>query len=342
MTRILIIRFTSFGDILQATAVLPGIKKQFPKCEVHWLVKENFKEIPEQNQNVDFVWSLPKKSNIFYILKLAFQIHDHEFSHIYDAHRSLRSLILVWVLKLLNPFKVLHGTQRTKFLSRSKFRLKRLLLFKFGINKFPKPFIGSQSFIEPLKKWRLDFALEASGLEFTKDQQTKVDELLKGHGPFICMAPSAAWPLKRWPVDHWKSLVKTLASERIVLLGGPQDEFCEDIREVNPEKVLNLAGKLSWMESIYVVSKSRILISGDTGVLHGADSLNHPHIALIGPTAFGYTGRNKGRTMELDLPCKPCSKDGRGKCKNNLYQKCRVELRPDDVARECKEVLTSV
>jgi heptosyltransferase-2 len=54
----------------------------------------------------------------------------------------------------------------------------------------------------------------------------------------------------------------------------------------------------------------------------------------MGPTAFGFTRSIKIKTMESDLSCRPCSKDGSGKCSQKIYQKCMVDITPALVAKE--------
>jgi len=93
------------------------------------------------------------------------------------------------------------------------------------------------------------------------------------------------------------------------------------------------------LQSAVVINLSDLIIANDTGLLHVADQMAKPTIALIGPTAFGYPSHPGSTTLEIELPCKPCSKDGRGRCVNTVYQKCLVELTPERVARVAHEKL---
>ena len=87
----------------------------------------------------------------------------------------------------------------------------------------------------------------------------------------VTLVPSANWEMKRWPVAYWKALVALLPEYRFVILAGPKDTFCEEIRSAAPERVINLAGKTSLMESSYIVLRSNLVISADTGFMHAAD-----------------------------------------------------------------------
>lgn len=100
-------------------------------------------------------------------------------------------------------------------------------------------------------------------------------------------------------------------------------------------------GKLSYLESSQVVSNADIVISGDTGIIHIADLLGVKGILLMGPSAFGYTTGDHIKILERPLYCRPCTKDGRGRCKNPAYKKCLVDLLPSDVAYLVNSLATS-
>jgi ADP-heptose:LPS heptosyltransferase len=154
--------------------------------------------------------------------------------------------------------------------------------------------------------------------------------------PWIVLAPSAAWPMKRWPIEHWQSLVATLNDASFLLLGGPEDTFLSEIQQKAPGRTINLAGRLNLSQSSALLKQADLVIANDTGLLHVADQLERPTLALIGPTAFGYPSHNSSQVLEIELSCKPCSKDGRGRCINALYQRCLVDLKPEAIVAAAK------
>jgi heptosyltransferase-2 len=137
-------------------------------------------------------------------------------------------------------------------------------------------------------------------------------------------------------LNYWKQLITLLPQTQFVILGGPEDTFCEELTLIAPERCTNLAGKISLIESCRVVGGARLTISADTGLLHAADQMRKPNIGLIGPTAFGYTSQNTSVVLETQLSCKPCSKDGRDPCKNTVFQRCMIEITPEAVAKRAK------
>lgn len=336
--KILILRFSSFGDVTQCLSIPSLLAKKFPQAEVHWVTKKELAILMHGHPHIDKVWALPTKANLKDLVSLIKDLRDEEFSYIYDAHNNLRSNIVC--LFLLPPFHLKRFFFRPKFLRRSVKRFKRFLLFNFRINLFQMPFSGQRDFIEPLEKWGIPVSLpeppqifpSASGLAKAKDLLEPFRNTV-----FIALAPSAAHFLKRWPKDHWKSLINQLSNNKFILLGGPGDTFLEDIRNSAPERVLNLAGKSDLETSVALVEQSQLLIANDTGLLHVAEQLGKPAIALMGPAPFGFPSRPKTKILELNLSCRPCSKHGQGPCRNKIYQECLVNIQPEQVA---KEVLT--
>lgn len=328
INKVLIIRFSSFGDIVQCSSVVDQISQGYPQAKIDWATRSDFVELVKLNEKIHGVWSLERKNGIRDLIKLGIKLRKNKYDCVYDAHNNLRS-------KILLLFLCTRVFSKPLLISRSKDRIKRILLFTFKINTFPKPFKGIDSFITPLKKLKINFIkkerLVSWNLSFL---ETPIKEK-----NYITLVPSAAWEMKRWPLAYWKKLISFFPNENIVVLGGSEDFFCEELKKISPKNVKNLAGKLSLIESASVIEKSDCVVSGDTGLLHVADVLGIKGIGLMGPTAFGFTMNPKIKILETKLECRPCSKDGRGTCSQKIYQRCMVEITPEMVASEIQKLL---
>jgi heptosyltransferase-2 len=220
-----------------------------------------------------------------------------------------------------------------KFARRPKSRWKRVLEFKLGMPQFPQPFRGAHSFVTPLEEWGVRIPKEqGKWLEVSESQIAEIKSKINLPKHYVTFAPSAAWEMKRWPISHWEKLIQMWKASPIVLLGGQNDHFIKDLAREN--EVINLAGKTSLMESAFIIAGSDQVVSADTGLLHIADGLGIPCMALIGPTAFGFPSHPHSKILEVDLSCRPCSKDGRGRCKQKVYQRCMVDISPQRVWEE--------
>jgi heptosyltransferase-2 len=303
------------------------LKERFKKADIYLVTKEEFATFASLHPDLKGVISFNGKMGFIGIIKLSLRIRRENFDLIYDAHSNVRSFFLRLITR---PFS------RVKIIKRSKERFKRILLFWFRINRFPKPFRGIKSFLNPLVN--LGISQEPKILKI----KNFID--IKKWVPFekfILLAPSAAWELKRWPLHYWKNLIGLLPEENFVVLGGKEDNFCQDLEDLCHKRVINLAGKISYDESTQIIAKANLIISGDTGAIHIADLLGVKGILLIGPTAFGFTTGPHISILERPLECRPCTKDGRGKCSNVEYKKCLMDINPSDVAYLVSSLATS-
>lgn len=334
--RLLIIRFSSFGDIVQASPVPAVFRSKYPHARIDWLTRSDFAPLLKYHPYLNQVIAFDRKKGLSGLIRLAWKLGGEGYTHLYDAHSNLRSRIFSTIFRLRN--------WKARFLRRPKERIRRWLFFRFRYRRaLPFPYRGSDSFLWPLKKWHLP-TTQPEGPQFWSEAPLPQDVLRSLNDlprPWVVAAPSAAWEMKRWPVEYWCELIKQLKTS-FILLGGPEDRFISEIASAASERTLNLAGRLSLVESAALVKLADLVISGDTGILHVADLMERPTLALIGPTAFGYPSHPASMVLEVpvsDLPCKPCSKDGRGKCTSDIYKKCLVSIKPETVAVEAKRIL---
>lgn len=333
--KFLVIRFSSLGDIVQCLSSAAQIKKVHPNCQVHWAVRSDMSALVSHSADVDQVFELDRRQGFSGLIELALKLRQQKYTHIYDAHSNVRSHLLCWMLR---P-PLLSLLSSVQFVRRPKSRLARWLLFKWRVNLFPQPFRGALSYLTPLKPWGIDTSAERQVLHLAATAKTEAlgDQLSKA----ILLAPSAAWDNKRWPIQHWKQLISLLPDHTFFLLGGPEDTFCQEIAESAPERVTNLAGALNWEESAFCIQQGQALVSGDTGLFHIADLLGKPTVGLIGPSAFGYPSRSSSEVVEIELKCKPCSKDGRDPCSHAEIKHCMVAITPESVKKSLEKILPS-
>ena len=340
--KILVIRFSSFGDVIQALSIASVLKKKFPESEIHWVTLNSFVSFCETHKAIDHVWSLKKSDGKRGLKKLTQVLKSENFTHIYDAHNSVRSLLITSSLRGLLGFKGFF--KGIHYLRRSRYPLRRFFLFRLRINLYPKPFVGQWALMEPLKKWGVDITLPEVPQVFLREKDLKrAQKYLRTtalvNSVKVALSPSASYELKRWPTQHWIDLVKQNKNIDFILLGGPEDDFISQIQTSSESNTLNLSGKLSFEESSSVIQFCDALISSDTGLMHIGEQLGKPTIALMGPAPFGFPGRKSTHVMELDLSCRPCSKHGQGPCTNKVYQKCLVEISPKEVSLELNKIL---
>jgi lipopolysaccharide heptosyltransferase II len=145
----------------------------------------------------------------------------------------------------------------------------------------------------------------------------EVEALWKLNGtPTIALMPGARWENKRWPVQHFRELVKQLRERnerlRFAILGSKADAPLADaIVSAAPESSMDLTGRTSLPQMIEVIRKCSAVVTNDTGPMHVAAALGKPVVGIFGPTNPRRTGpyRQIDRALQRqDLPCIPCMK----------------------------------
>ena len=323
--KILIIRFSSIGDLTQSLSLPSFIKSYVPDAEVHFVTRQDLSELVAHHPQVHQLWTLDRKEGFGGLCKLILALRKENFTHIYDAHNNLRS------------FFIRSFVSASYKLTRPMMRWKRFLLLNFKINKFEMPFSGQRDLIKPLEKWGFSFKLPPTPQLFLSD---KINIGIGLPSRYVVLAPSAAYELKRWPLDYWSNLVKINADLQFVVLAGAEDTFTEKLNQ--HQNVINLTGKTDLMQSALVLKNSALAICNDTGLLHFAEQLGKPAIALMGPAPFGFPCREKTKILERNLSCRPCSKHGQGPCTNKDYHACLRNISVDEVNQHLHKMMKAL
>lgn len=333
--KVLLIRFSSFGDITQCLSVPTRLKELGPGTQVHWVTREDMAELLLHHPHIDQTWTLNRKLGLGGLLQLIKKLKQQNFTHIYDAHNNLRSHLICWLLS--PPLSPRRWFAPPHLVRKSQKRWQRFLLFKFRKNFFRQPFSGQRDLLEPLSDWGLSADLPPTPQIFPGPPESALAQnqlQALGNASFIALAPAAAYELKRWPMDYWLQLIKLHPQENFVLLGGPEDHFLQALADQVPERVHNLAGKTSLLTTAAVVARAKVLIANDTGILHLGEQLGQKTLALMGPAPFGFPSRPSTLVLERSLKCRPCSKHGQGPCTNVIFQECLRNILPSEVSKE--------
>ncbi len=302
LKKILIIRFSSIGDIVLTTPLIRCLKTQIQECEVHYLTKCKHKSILAKNPYIDRVHCFDKN-----IGDITQELQDEKFDHIIDLHKNLRSMILRRKLKL--PV--------TSF---SKLNFKKWLIVRFGFNFLPKIHIVDR-YLNAVRNFGIEN--DGKGLDYFIEKSDQVSDLpTEFKAGYIGMVIGGMHTTKILPEDKVLDLINAL-NKPIVLLGGSEDFLRgERIKEATKEIIFNACGKYSLNQSAFLVSKADKIVTNDTGLMHIAAAFKKEIISVWGNTApeFGmypYLPQkliDKSHIVQVNLACRPCSKIGYNKC----------------------------
>lgn len=313
--KILVIRFSSIGDIVLTTPVLRGIKQQLSDVELHYLTKKQFASLIENNPHVDKVFTIEK--GIDEILPL---LKAENYDQIIDLHNNLRTFRLKRHL-------------RKPSTSVDKLNWKKLLLVKFKINHLPDLHIVDRYFATVKGIGVKNDQLPG---DFVISHEDKIDiksEFGLEFKHYYTVAIGAQFATKRLPLDKLNEVLSNIDLP-VVLVGGPTDfeEGEKLIASLSGKEIYNTCGKYTIHRSASIVAQSRKLLTNDTGMMHIAACLEVPIVSVWGNTvpAFGmypyYPGQREMYSIhEVEgLNCRPCSKIGFQKCPKGHF-KCMLE-----------------
>ena len=331
--KILIIRFSSIGDIVLASPVFRCIKKQLENVEVHFLTKSAYKIVTEANPYIDKFFYYNDNMN-----DLLVQLKKENYDCVIDLHNNIRSN------KIKKKLKVETHTI-------DKLTLEKFLLTNLNIDVMPNRHITQRSLDAVLSLGVVD---DGGGLDYfiDKKDEVKPDDIPTGHlAGFIAIVIGATHFTKRFPIHKIIELCSKI-EHPIILLGGKEDAANgEIIANTSPIKIYNACGKFSISESADIVSKAKLVISNDTGMQYIACALKRPVIALWGGTTPAldvepYYGKNFMANITkpiyenvyLKLTCQPCSKYGLKKCPKEHFN-CMEKMDVDILVQKVKSFL---
>jgi len=313
MPKILVIRFSSIGDIVLTTPVLRCIRLQ-TGAEVHFLTKESFRSVVEHNPYVSRVYTIQKK-----VQEVLPALKSEGYDFVVDLHHNLRS----WQVKMAL------GVSSKSF---DKLNWEKWLLVNFGINRLPNLHVVDRYLATVAA---LGVQNDGLGLDYfiPEADEDAAQVFLAGHfgqqiPAFMALVTGAAHATKRLPEARLVELCG-LIQIPVVLLGGPEElEQGERIAAQAGAHVLNGCGKLKLNQSAAVLRRAQQVITHDTGLMHIAAALGKDIVSVWGSTvpAFGMTpylpvGHPVGKILEVNgLSCRPCSKIGYQNCPKGHFR----------------------
>jgi heptosyltransferase-2 len=315
MTKFLIIRFSSIGDIVLTTPIVRCLKLQYPEAEVHYVTKKSYKTLLENNPYIDKIFTLEKSLN-----DLVKQLKLEEYDYVIDLHNNLRTSIIKFGLGV-------------KSFSFDKLNFQKWILVKFKKNIMPNVHIVDR-YMKTVES--LGVVNDNKGLDYFIPEKDEIpldylpENFRKGYAVY---AVGGQHETKKLPLNKMIELCKTIKLP-LVLIGGKEDfemgEKLISVISLPTSKIFNTCGKCNLNQSASLIQSSSIVYTHDTGMMHVAAALKKKVISIWGNTvpAFGmYPYQTDYEVIgNKELHCRPCSKIGYKKCPLGHF-KCMNELK---------------
>lgn len=297
--KILVIRFSSIGDIVLTSPVVRCLKEQIKGLELHYLTKKSFEAVLAGNPHIDKLHFFENS-----LSECIVELKKEKFDHVIDLHHNLRTLLIKNSL----------GVNSRSF---DKLNWQKWLLVNFKKNILPTEHIVDRY----LKTTEfLGVKNDGKGLDYFLTNEYDLKNMLpESHFNFISVVIGAQHDTKRLPVDRLIALCSKI-DHPVVLLGGLEDaERGEKIALKAGEHVFNACGKFKLDQSAYLIKMSEKVISHDTGLMHIAAAFNKQILSIWGNTVpeFGMYPYKVDHSYIFEikgLSCRPCSKIGHETC----------------------------
>lgn len=351
--RILIVRLSAHGDVMQTLPLAGVLKAHDPGIEIGWLVEESAASLLEGHPWIDHLHVSRRKR----WLKAAFkpwqwlgtlrevsafleELRGEGYDVSLDAQGLLKSA--VW------PF--LAGiSERCGF---AKAREQADCFY----NRKLSP-VSIRDGCRPAADQYLDLArhlgISVTELPFaippvSDKARMRIAALMPKRDagkPLVVVAPFTRWASKHWEASYWPRLLEALCQTdvQIAVIGSPGDqaETAPMLTSLPSDQVFNLVGQTDWPDLYALFELAELVIGLDSAPLHIANATGTPKLlGLYGPTHPGRTGPvgDRHRTLSTQLPCQPCFERA---CPLKTHD-CMKQLTPEmvtDAARRMLEVV---
>lgn len=310
MVKFLVIRFSSIGDIVLTSAAVRCLKEQFDgPVQIDFVTKAHYSSLVDHNPHIRKVYTIQKSTS-----EVIEQLKEEKYDYVLDLHHNLRSSQIK--RKLTAPA-----------LTFSKLNIEKWLFVNFKWDRLPNKHIVER-YLDPLSPFEVYYDEKGLDLFLPKDQRPLTSLLPRSHQEgYIAFAIGGTYETKKLPEEKIRSICQKI-QRPVVLIGGKEDvEVGKKVASFVGEKVVNTCGNYSLLESAQLIQEANAVISHDTGMMHIAAAFKKPIVSVWGNTVpkFGMSPLLPQEVPSLiaevkELPCRPCSKLGYGKCpKKHFY-----------------------
>lgn len=316
--KILIIQTAFIGDVILATSLIEKLYTFYPDSKIDFLLRKGNEGLLEHHPKINelIVWNKNegKYSNLKLLSK---RIHKTNYDLVVNLQRFASS----GVLTAFSGAKITVGFKKNPL----------SFLFK---HSFAHSICDGLHEIERNQKLITAFTdtvaekprLYPSNQDYEFVQQYKNEK-------YICLAPSSVWFTKQLPKQKWMDIIqKTNNHFKIYLLGSNTDnELCESLLQLSKSKnVINLAGKLTLLQSAALMQHAEMNHVNDSAPLHISSAMNAPVTAYFCSTKpdFGFgplSDNSKVVQINYDLVCRPCGLHGKKECPEGHF-KCGNDI----------------
>jgi heptosyltransferase I len=330
--RVLIIKPSSLGDVITALPILRGLRRKFPHAHISWMLSTACADLLQGDKDLNEIiyfdrkklgkcWCNPGAARA--LLKFRHQLRTGRFDWVIDLQGLLRSAIFTRWTKAKLRVGFAHAREGATLFYNCKVATSQTHTIEQNIA------LGRQLGLDPNTS---DMTLTVSqpGQAYAEDFCGKHSQKF-ARSEFLVCVPPTRWETKKYPVRHWQKVIAAVCDKiPVVLLGSPAEserQMCAEIaRNMDPEKVIDLAGQTQIPQMVAIIAASRGVVCSDSAAKFIAPAVGVDCVTLLGPTRMELTGPYPvGRGIVADVACQGCLKKRCG------HITCMQSIKPEVV-----------
>jgi heptosyltransferase I len=332
-TKILLVRFSALGDVVQTLPVLSMLRDSFPDAKIGWAIDTELAPMVEGHPALDYIHRCSRRSWGQAILKPArwpaairdFRAFVKEVQAVgYDVSIDAQGLFKTALLPVLAGIKRRIGYKHGR---------------EFSSIFYTDQYVRRGNYFDPTvfhleHMGELARSIGATDLRYSvqppvvsQTARQRIDALLENafdrQAPIVAISPATQWPSKHWPESHWTELMSRLLSEtdlNVVFQGAPADALLTQriLHNVDAKllrgRVIDVCGKIPIADMYALYERVQAAIGPDSAPLHIAGAVGVPVlVGIYGPTGYRRTPPIGSPVIRLlstegQLQCQPCHK----------------------------------
>ena len=337
--RLLILRRSSLGDIVNTMPTLVALRRGFPRAHIAWLVDNRFCQVLEGHACLDEVIAI-RRHNPGQILALLLEarragriLRQRDFDIALDLQGLLKSGVMAHLSGASRrltfadeqrEFNQFFTNERVQVNSGTR-AVRRFLQMAAYLGCPVEPVEYRFPIGRPQERWAGDFLAEHQ---------------VERARPLVGLNVGASAAHRLWPPQHFARLAEMLQTDcavQTVILSGPREAgIARNIQQLAAVDTVSAAGQTTVKQLAALLSRCAVVVSSDTGPLHIAVAVGTPVVGLYGspdPDKTGPFGEDN-TVLTADLPCSPCV--NRPTCRD---YPCMREIQPERVAEAVLNLL---
>jgi heptosyltransferase-2 len=315
--KILVIRFSSLGDVVLVTPLLSYLADRYPGSQSTLVTGPDYTQLFSDD---------PRLARTVSIADAAAALHDEAWDLVVDLQNNRLSRMLIASLG-----------SRPRIRRFDKMHPARWVLLALRLNIYDGArHVAARSIaaavpdadLSTLPSPRLFFPEERIGLAHTWYREL-VGDMAR---PSIAFFPFSAWKNKEWLPEGYFGVGRYFLAKgwNVAIFGSPDEAArSEALSERLGRGCVSTAGRLSLLECGALLSRFSLALGNDTGLAHLARAVGVRTGILFGPTTrhFGFYpyGTPPFMVFEKDLFCRPCHAHGGNSCLR-LNRRCMRDI----------------